>query len=78
MSDKMTDTDDVKVTVNIPKEKPKPAPLVYVCCCYCKRYKIDWVDKNHYKPLTLFNVVLVNGEKAKACQDHVHLYKRGK
>lgn len=57
-------------------DKTKDTELAYACCVKCKRYKVDWVDKNHYRPLTLFNVVLPDGKRAKACQDHVNEYVR--
>lgn len=67
MNDKTKDTEE------------KPVELIYQCCVHCKEYETKkMVDKDHYRPLTLFNVILPNGKRAKACQIHVQHYKRGK
>lgn len=60
-------------------EEPKQQEVIFQCCVYCKRYNTkEFVDKDHYRPLTLFNVILKDGKRAKACQLHVGFYERGK
>lgn len=60
-------------------EDQKPQEVIYQCCVSCKRWNTrEMVDKDHYRPLTLYNVILPDGKRAKACQLCKEFYKRGK
>lgn len=59
------------------KEDIKQQEVIFQCCISCKEWQTKkFIDKNHYKPMTLYNVLTTEGKKAKACQNCLPFFTR--